>query len=405
MVKLKGSFFFALLGVLSAGGIAAGVETAACSPPAASGPEEAAARIAASLDDRTLAAQVLLSGTDGRTDLDPVMQRIFAQCPPGGVILFRYNLGPDRETIRRFLARITAVVGEAAGLPPLIAVDHEGGSVHRFGSVLTRLPAPATYAVMAEGRGREEALAALEAEARQAGTELRELGITLNIAPVAEVLTPGNRRFLEDRSYGGESGFVGAAAAAFIRGMAAAGVGCTAKHFPGSTGTDPHGAPSRLSLDREALGTLVEPFARIIGTGPPAAIMVSHVVVPALDGERSASLSPAVTAWLRGEFGFQGIVMADDFSMAALVPGGLAPAEAAVRALDAGADMVMTWPGRIRSVHAGILRALGEGRLSRERLREAAARIIAEKIRLGLIGGGRGPADFALDGGGSDASR
>ncbi|MDR1617901.1 MAG: glycoside hydrolase family 3 protein [Treponema sp.] len=390
---MKEPFFFALFFIFSIGGIAA------------SGPEEAAARIAASLDDRILAAQVLLSGTDGRTDLDPVMERIFAQCPPGGVILFRYNLGPDGGTIRRFLGRIAAVVGGAAGLPPLIAVDHEGGSVHRFGAVLTRLPAPASYGAMAAERGREEALAALEAEARRAGGELRELGITLNIAPVAEVLTAENRPFLQDRAYGGESGFVGAAAAAFIRGMAAAGVGCTAKHFPGSAGTDPHDAPSRLSPDREALGALAEPFARIIRTGAPAAIMVSHAVVPALDGERSASLSPAVTAWLREEFGFQGIIMADDFSMAAVMPGGLSPAEAAVRALDAGVDMVMTWPGQIRSVHAGILGALGEGSLSRERLREAAARIIAEKIRLGLIRAGKNPAVFAADEGGSDASR
>jgi beta-N-acetylhexosaminidase len=377
MVKLKGSFFFALLCALSAGGAAA------------VGPREEAARIAASLDDRTLAAQVLLAGTDGRTDLDPVMRRIFARCPPGGVILFRYNLGPDRGTIQRFLAQIAAFAGEAAGIPPLIAVDHEGGSVHRFGSVLTRLPAPASYAAMAESRGRGEALAVLEADARRAGGELRELGITLNIAPVAEVLTAENRPFLQDRAYGGEGDFAGAAAAAFIRGMAAAGVGCTAKHFPGSAGADPHRAPSRLAPDREALDALAAPFARVIRTGPPSAIMVSHAVVPALDGDRSASLSPAVTAWLRGELGFQGIVMADDFSMAALVPGGLSPAEAAVRALEAGADMVMAWPGQIRAVHAGILGALGEGRLSRERLREAAARIIAEKIRLGLCGAGR----------------
>jgi beta-N-acetylhexosaminidase len=97
--------------------------------------------------------------------------------------------------------------------------------------------------------------------------------------------------------------------------------------------------------------------------------------------------------------------MADDFSMAALVPGGLTPEEAAVRALEAGIDMVMAWPGQIRSVHAGILRALGEGRLSRGRLREAAARIIVEKMRLGLIGARRRPVVPAADGGASGVSR
>jgi beta-N-acetylhexosaminidase len=272
---------------------------------------------------------------------------------------------------------------------------------------------------MAAARGRKEALAVLEEEARRAGKELRDLGITLNIAPVAEVLTDENRPFLDDRAYGGEGDFAGAAAAAFIRGMAAAGVGCTAKHFPGSAGVDPHRAPSRLAPDRASLEALAAPFAHVLRTGAPSAIMVSHAVVPALDGERSASLSPAVTAWLRGELGFQGIVMADDFSMAALVPWGLAPDEAAVRALEAGADMVMAWPGHIRAVHAGILRALEEGRLSRERLRDAAARIITEKIRLGLIPfvgyiprnplaagffihAGGDPADFAADKGASN---
>jgi beta-N-acetylhexosaminidase len=378
---VKELFLYALVGILSAGGCAAEDRT-----PAAL--REEAARIAASLDDRTLAAQVLLSGTDGSTALDPVMEEIFTRCPPGGVILFRYNLAPDRGLIRAFLRRIGVITGGAAGIPPFIAVDHEGGAVHRFGSLLTRLPAPGSYAAMAERRGRAAALEALEADARRAGRELRELGITLNMAPVAELLTGDNRPFLEDRSYGGEGDFTGAAAAAFIRGMGAAAVACTAKHFPGSTGTDPHGAPSQLPLDKDALDVLAAPFARIVGTAPPAAIMVSHTVVPALDGDRSASLSPAVMErWLRGELGFQGIVMADDFSMAAVVPGGLSPAEAAIRALNAGADMVMTWPGRIRSVHAGILGALAEGRLSRERLRGAAARIIAEKIRLGLIDG------------------
>jgi beta-N-acetylhexosaminidase len=370
---------------LSAGGLFAGDEGA--------GLREEAVRIAASLDDRALAGQVLLSGTDGKTNLNAVMRGIFAQCPPGGVILFRYNLDADRGVIKDFLGQITGVAAEASGVPPFIAVDHEGGSVHRFGAALARLPAPASYAALAERRGREAALAVLEADALRAGRELRDLGITLNIAPLAETLTDENRRFLDDRSYGRESGFVAAAAAAFIRGMRSAGVGCTAKHFPGSTGTDPHEAPSRLALDREALDELAGPFARIIEEAPPGAIMVSHIVVAALDGDRSASLSPAVIGgWLRGELGFRGIVVADDFSMAAVVPGKLRPPEAAVRALNAGVDMVMTWPGQIRAVHAGIIRALEEGEISRERLRESAARIIAEKLRLGLPGFSRGEA-------------
>jgi beta-N-acetylhexosaminidase len=131
---------------------------------------------------------------------------------------------------------------------------------------------------------------------------------------------------------------------------------------------------------------MVEPFAELIRAGPPSGIMVSHAVVPAWDGERNASLSAEVMGGrLRGELGFKGIVLGDDFSMGALAGSGFRPEEAAVEALIAGADMVMAWPLNLRSIHGSILQALEAGRLSRNRLEEAAARIIAEKLRYGLV--------------------
>ena len=117
--------------------------------------------------------------------------------------------------------------------------------------------------------------------------------------------------------------------------------------------------------------------------------MVSHVTVPALDSKRSASLSrPVIEGWLRRELGFEGIVLADDFSMGAISALGLEPAAAAAEALNAGVDMIMVWPKDLVAVHASILEALKSGRLSRARLREAAERIIAEKIRYGIISSG-----------------
>jgi len=96
--------------------------------------------------------------------------------------------------------------------------------------------------------------------------------------------------------------------------------------------------------------------------------------------------------WLRQELGFEGIIVCDDFSMAAAsVPvvaggqGGLKPEIAAVLSLAAGTDMVLVWPPDLRRTHRAIVAALGDGRLSRERLREAAERIIFEKIRMGLL--------------------
>ena len=127
------------------------------------------------------------------------------------------------------------------------------------------------------------------------------------------------------------------------------------------------------------------PMIRLLKSPRAPAVMVSHVLVPAWDGERSASLSPAVIgSWLRGELGFGGVVLADDFAMGA-VSSARTPGEAAVEALNAGVDMLMAWPFNINAIHAAILEALREGRLPRARLEDAAARIIYEKLRLGIV--------------------
>jgi beta-N-acetylhexosaminidase len=348
-----------------------------------------AARITASLDDRLLAAQVIISGVDGRGRLDEVMKTLFAECPPGGIMLFRYNLNTAKDEAKAFLTECADFVAAGdGGIFPFMAVDHEGGDVHRFGPGITRLQAAGSYWELAESRGRDEALVSLEDAAFRSAREIRDLGITLNFAPLAEVLTEENRPFLGDRSYGPDSRFVEEAAGAFIRGMDRAGISAVAKHFPGSTGADPHTSASALEGDREALAAMARPFAGLIAAGQVPAVMISHNRVPARDGENNASLSAAVMGtWLRGELGFTGIIIADDFSMAAASASGLTTEEAAVKSLAAGADMVMAWPGNIRRVHGAILAAVQRGALPRERLREAAARIIFEKIRRGMIDG------------------
>jgi beta-N-acetylhexosaminidase len=345
-----------------------------------------AARIAASLDDRLLAAQVMMSGIDGNGPLDGAMKTLFTESPPGGIMLFRYNLNREPLQVKAFLDECTAFAAGAGGIPPFMAVDHEGGDVHRFGPGITRLPAAGSYWELAEQRGWDEALRSVEDAAFRSALEIRALGITLNFAPLAETLTAENCPFLGDRSYGPDPRFVEQAAGAFIRGMAKGGVGAVVKHFPGSTGSDPHKAASALGGDRESLAVLVSPFTALMAAGLVPAVMISHNPVPAWGGDRNASLSPAVMGtWLRGELGFTGLIVADDFSMAAVTASGLTAEEAAVRSLAAGADMVMAWPGNIRRVHGAILSAVRRGELSRERLRDAAERVLFEKIRLGVI--------------------
>jgi beta-N-acetylhexosaminidase len=367
---------------------------------------ERAARIAASLDDRLLAAQVIISGIDGRGALTPDMRVLLGECPAGGILLFRYNLDTENRAIQNLIDESAAFIasqiriaaeGEPArpGIFPFAAVDHEGGQVNRFNPGVAALPAALAYWELAQREGQDQALARVEADSFRADAEMKALGINLNLAPLAEPLTVDNRDFLEDRSYGPDPDFTVQAAAAFIRGMGQAGLLCAIKHFPGSAGPDPHRFPSILGGGKAALDALAAPFAALIRNGEAGALMVSHTLVPARDSENIASLSPLVMGdWLRHELGFGGIIISDDFSMSAAADKSaaldganrrLSPEAAALRSLAAGADMILVWPPDIRRTHRLILRALDEGGLSRNRLREAAARIIFEKIRMGLL--------------------
>jgi beta-N-acetylhexosaminidase len=356
-----------------------------------------AARIVALMDDRLLAAQVIITGLDGKAALSGPMETLLAEIPAGGIMLFRYNLDAEKDRVRSFLARCSSLVATSSGIAPFMAVDHEGGLVHRFGPGVEKLPAAAAFWDLAEAGGAEAALEILGDLVLRSALEIRELGITMNFAPVAEVLNDENVRFLETRSYGPDPAFTEAAASAFIRAMDSAGIACALKHFPGNTGADPHGRAAVLDADKAELDYMAAPFAGIIRTLRPPALMVSHVKIPALDGERNASLSaPVMKDWIRKELGFSGLIISDDFSMGAVASSGLPSETAAVDALIAGADMVMTWPSTITLVYHALLMAVEEGRLPRQRLRDAAERIITEKIRYGLVSAG-GRYDSVID--------
>jgi beta-N-acetylhexosaminidase len=164
--------------------------------------------------------------------------------------------------------------------------------------------------------------------------------------------------------------------------MSAFGIASAVKHFPGNGAADPHDGVVAISAGKPALDEMVKSFAAVIRSQSPSAIMLSHVMVPALDSRKNASLSDKVIKdWLRGELGFKGIVLADDFSMGAIAASGISPGVAAVEAINAGVDMIIVWPKDVIAVHASILNALKEKRVSRERLEEAASRVIAEKLR------------------------
>ena len=343
---------------------------------------EQAVRIASSMDDRLLAAQVLISGIDGKGSLSSNMQTLFKEIPAGGIMLFSYNLNTDNDTIRNYIDETVTIIKDETDIPPFMAVDHEGGSINRFMRGVAPLPPASSYWEQFNTEGREATLAKIEADSYESGSIINSLGINMNFAPVAEYLADENRRFISNRSYGPDPIFTAQAAHSFVRGMEKAGVLCVVKHFPGSAGTDPHYSLSVLHMDKHSLNKFIYPFAVLINQGARA-VMAAHTLTPAVD-TRIASLSPVVMRnWLRSELGFNGIIISDDFIMAAA--GSQPPSESAVMSLAAGSDMILIWPRDLKQTYESILDALEKGKLSRNRLLNAAERIIYEKIRMGLI--------------------
>ena len=252
----------------------------------------------------------------------------------GGVILFTRNY-VDPEQLTTLVAAI-----HAERTPPLIvAVDHEGGRVQRFRAGFSRLPA-------AHRIGHEfdlNARAGLELSRNMGwlmAAELRAHGVDISFAPCVD-LDYGVSEIIGDRAFHAQAAVVGQLAVAYMHGMRDAGMAATAKHFPahGAVVADSH---LTLPIDRRDLPDLADdmtPYGRLIANGLPA-VMVAHVLFPAVD-LAPASLSPRwIRDVLRGEMGFQGVVFSDDLSMGGATAAAGDVVTRAQQALAAGCDML-----------------------------------------------------------------
>jgi beta-N-acetylhexosaminidase len=339
---------------------------------------EAASRMQG-LDLEEKAAQVLLIGIQGSGSPAQSTLALLERLPVGGVLLFSFNL-PERPA---GLGRYTSALQDAArrnasGLPLIIAIDHEGGAVFRFkGGGITRIPAPAEVAV----RGDRYA----SALGMAAGSELRALGVNMALAPVVELMTDHNKRFLGSRSYGRTAAIVDACAGAYIEGLQAEQVAAVAKHFPGNGAEDPHRGLPVLRIDRSTYERDYAPrFISAFKHGA-AGVMLSHVLVESLDASNPATLSRGiVTGELKGKLGFRGLVLTDDLYMKALSEK-TGPECAAVSALNAGADLLMlTAMEGAEKLRNAVAQAVREGALPAERLDDAVRRVIELKLRFNL---------------------
>lgn len=217
------------------------------------------------------------------------------------------------------------------------------------------------------------------------GVQMRTLGISMNLAPVAEVLTSSGS-FLKSRSYGADPVTVQRYCEAAVRGYRSAGIIPVAKHYPGNSESDPHTGESILSVSREILEqNYLSPFRHLFSIGVPA-VLVSHVTVTALDDDLPFCLSPnGVTTVLRGDNHFSGLVITDDISMTALTSDGNTSATNAIQALKAGCDMIMTSDTDIKQIVAAIIREAENDEQFAIRLDDAVTSIICVKLEAGVV--------------------
>ncbi|MFP5501663.1 MAG: glycoside hydrolase family 3 protein, partial [Candidatus Sericytochromatia bacterium] len=286
----------------------------------------------------------------------------------GGVILFH----GDRTETRRRIAALQA----ASAVPLLVAADMEHGAGQQLAGASV-FPTAMAFGAHAS----EEAAYALGAHTAH---EALASGINWVLAPVCDVTVNPANPIIHVRSFGGEPALVGRLAAAFVRGCQDHGALACAKHFPGhgDTGLDSHSRLATVEADGDRLRAVEwPPFRRAIEAGV-ATVMSAHLALPAFsDARLPATMDPAVmTGVLRQELGFGGLAVTD-----AMLMGGIErdwdPAEAAVRAVAAGCDMLLM-PRDPRRAHAALMAAVADGRLAEARVYEAAERVLAAKARL-----------------------
>jgi beta-N-acetylhexosaminidase len=266
-------------------------------------------------------------------------------------------------------------------LPLLVGADFERGASMRVNSTTT-WPYAMAFAAAKDYDG-------VEYEAAETARDARALGVSWIFAPVSDVNNNPDNPIINIRSFGENPQEVSRFVESYIKGAHSDPknpVLVTAKHFPGhgDTAVDSHLGLARLDASRDRIESVeLEPFREAI-TANVDAIMSAHLAVPALDPiDEPATVSYNIlTGVLRDELKFKGIVVTDAMDMQGLAAM-FEPGEASVRAILAGAD-VLLMPKRAEDAINGVVAAVQKGRISRQRIDESVARVLAAKIRLGL---------------------
>jgi beta-N-acetylhexosaminidase len=267
----------------------------------------------------------------GGTGPDYYVEKMVRERNIGGVILFGHNMRSEVQVEFLTGAFQELSVETEPAVPLFVAVDQEGGDI---ASAPWVSPQPAASEI-----GRRGDPAEARAVAGEIGDQLLRAGVNTNFAPVVDT---GYGAAIGNRSYGEDPELVARMGTAAVEGFEDAGVVSAAKHFPnhGPAASDSHVSLPAIGHDAATVRSYdLPPFRAAVRAGVPM-VMVGHLVYPAIDAERPASLSADAISMLRGDLGFDGVAVTDDLAMAGASGGG-PPARAAVEAVEAGADLLM----------------------------------------------------------------
>ena len=333
------------------------------------GKEEASVTVE-DMDVREMVGQMFVVSVGG-TEPDYYIEKMVRERNIGGVILFGSNMKSEGQVraLTDSLQRLSMQTEPA--VPLFVAVDQEGGDIASAPWVSAQ---PAAAGVGSRGNPAEARMIS-----EQMGEELLRAGVNTNFAPVVDT---GFGAAIGNRSYGEDPELVSKMGTAAVEGFDAAGIASAAKHFPnhGPAVVDSHEGLPVVNHDTNTIESYdLPPFRAAIGAGVPM-VMAGHLLYPAVDAERPASLSPRWISMLREDLGFGGVVVTDDLAMAGASGGG-APARAAVEAVKAGADLliVSSPPQQQADAFDAVVAAVESGEIPEKRIRGSVERLLGVK--------------------------
>ena len=311
------------------------------------------------------------------TDYNGSNAAMIQQLHPGGIILYTVSMQETKQA-----QTLINSAQRNSKIPLMVTVDEEGGCVDRLNKIYP--PRPGEPDIGATGSTKY----AYQQGAKTA-QDMTALGFNVNLAPDVDVKLVEGRDLL-CRTFGTTPGLVTKMSEAYLDGMQDNGVIGTLKHFPGLGDAleDAHLSLPVINRTRGQIESVeLAPYRAMIDSGKAQMVMSTDLLMPAFDPVLPAELSPAIiTGLLRGELGFDGVVMTDALYMAGIANKWSMP-QAGVMAIEAGCDMLLgPWNvSQMRAMFVAIQNALKSGAISKARLDQSVRRILTLKMRMGLI--------------------